>query len=592
MAEHAAEELRKKIKRILTGELPSAKDIISEGRKIAAGLKIGRTEFFNMMDVSSEAEYKRRCIAERKIMYHCHIGMSTWQDTAGALQEIFRVSRKNDFIQDRAGLCLDRRMALPSELREKALAETGPMLETEDEWMNVGRAAPIQPHMGDFMIGFPASVENTVHALKAGVTTIGNLSQFFAHEAPMWRDQTATVAATAKAIAIMGCLREQGTLFHSYLDDGFGALFTDSATVAGWAMMEKYIVEDLFGAKIAHCMGGLITDPIKRSGWIFALDEIHEHDCVGSMFFGDTLSLTADFSANRGVLAEYMLWDIATQLECPTGHGLLNMPVTEAIRVPSVEEIIDAQIFARRLEKAARRIHPLLDFTPSKCFARKVVDEGKKVFENAMSGLREFGVDIGDPVLMLYLLKSLGPAVFEEAFGAGAPDDEYSRGRKPVVPNDVFESSEACAAMYGSLFSADGSHHVFDGKRLIVASTDVHEHALYVISKLLRIAGATIINIGPERNPEDIAETAAIEQPDAILVSTHNGMALAYAHRLLDEMKERNVETPIFFGGVLNQKVDGETLPVDVTSDITRLNIRTIPDLNALIASANELWDM
>jgi hypothetical protein len=592
MAKNAAAELQKKIKQISTGELPSGKDIISEGRKIAAGLKIGRTEFFDMMDVSSEAEYKRRCIAERKIMYHCHIGMSTWQDTASALRKIFRVSQRNDFIQDRAGICLDRRMALPSELRKKALAETGPMLETESDWMDVGRAAPIQPHMGDFMIGFPASVENTVYALKAGVTTIGNLSQFFAHEAPMWRDQIATVAATAKAIAIMGCLKEQGTLLHSYLDDGFGALFTDSATVAGWAMMEKYIVEDLFGAKIAHCMGGLITDPVKRSGWIFALDEIHEHDCVGSMYFGDTLSLTADFSANRGALAEYMLWDIMTQLECPTGHGLLTMPVTEAIRVPSVDEIIDAQIFARRLERAAKRIHPLFDFAPAKSFARKVVDAGKNVFENAMSGLRDFGVDTGDPVLMLYLLKSLGPVVFEEAFGTGALDEEYSRGRKPVVPNDVFESSEACVAMYGSLFSTDSSRHVFDGKRLIIASTDVHEHALYVLSKLLRMAGATPINIGPERNPEDIAEAAAIEKPDAILVSTHNGMALAYAHRLLDELKERNVETPIFFGGVLNQKVDGKTLPVDVASDIARLNIRTIPDLRALAVSANELWDM
>ncbi len=40
--------------------------------------------------------------------------------------------------------------------------------------------APIQAHMGDFIIGFPASTENTVFALQAGVTTIGNLSQFFA----------------------------------------------------------------------------------------------------------------------------------------------------------------------------------------------------------------------------------------------------------------------------------------------------------------------------------------------------------------------------------------------------------------------------
>ena len=63
-------------------------------------------------------------------------------------------------------------------------AETGPMLESLQDWQEVGNVVPIQPHMGDFMIGFPASLENTVNALTAGVTTIGNLSQFFAHEAP------------------------------------------------------------------------------------------------------------------------------------------------------------------------------------------------------------------------------------------------------------------------------------------------------------------------------------------------------------------------------------------------------------------------
>ena len=80
--------------------------------------------------------------------------------------------------------------------------------------------------MGDFMIGFPASVENTVHALKAGVTTIGNLSQFFAHEVPdADRQSASTTVETVKAISIMGAMKNKGTLVHSYLEDGFPCTF-------------------------------------------------------------------------------------------------------------------------------------------------------------------------------------------------------------------------------------------------------------------------------------------------------------------------------------------------------------------------------
>ena len=36
-------------------------------------------------------------------------------------------------------------------------------------------AAPVQAHLGDFMIGTPAGLENTQRALDVGITTIGNL---------------------------------------------------------------------------------------------------------------------------------------------------------------------------------------------------------------------------------------------------------------------------------------------------------------------------------------------------------------------------------------------------------------------------------
>ena len=214
-----------KIQTILEAELPFGTSIIKEGCDIAKDIEIGRTAFMDKLGVDSELEYKRQCIKNKQIMYHAHIGMNTWRDTAEALALLFRTAEESGFVVDRAGICLDRRMGLPKNQRDRIPAETGPMLKTHKQWLQVGRVVPIQPHMGDFMIGFPASVENTIQALTAGVTTIGNLSQFFAHEVPMWTDKVTTAVETVKALSIMGAMQNKGTLVHSYLEDGFGALF-------------------------------------------------------------------------------------------------------------------------------------------------------------------------------------------------------------------------------------------------------------------------------------------------------------------------------------------------------------------------------
>lgn len=575
-------ELKKKIARILTADIPSGLEIHERAGNIAGSISIGQSAFMQKMGVSSEVEYKRICIKEKRIMYHAHIGMSTWRETSNSLKLLHSEMESWGFRQDRAGICIDRRMALPSEMRDEVPAETGPMLESDEDWHDIAQAAPIQPHMGDFMIGFPASADNTARALKAGVTTIGNLSQFFSHEAPMWKDTAYTTAETALAIALMGRFRERGTLLHSYLDDGFGALFFDSATVAGWALLEKYIVEELLGAKLGHCMGGLISDPVKRSGWIFALDELHEHDCIGTMFFGDTISFSRDFDKNRGLVAEYLTWDIMTQLECPTGHAVLSMPVTEAVRVPSIEEIIEAQVFARRIEESARRMHRHFDFTEAKAFASLVCKGGRRVYENAMAGLSDAGVDVTDPVQMLYVLKQLGPSNFEESFGAGNMDESAPRRRRAIAPNDVFVESDRRISDESKWFKSPEINSAIKSKHFLLASTDVHEHALYVIGSIIRGCGGNVTDIGPEKNPDDVAEACMNSGANVLMISTHNGMALEYARLLLEELEERNVRIPVIMGGVLNQKVEDLTMPVDVDDELASLGIRPSRNLKDL----------
>ncbi len=559
------------VQKILRTDLPSSRATLNQGHKLARDIQIGRTAFMDKMGVESELAYKKQCMRENKIMFHAHIGMNSWHSTAAALALLHNTADENGIVVDRAGICLDRRMGLPEAHRKKIPAETGPMLDSINDWKQVGRTVPIQPHMGDFMIGFPASTVNTILALKAGVTTIGNLSQFFAHEVPLWKDKVVTAVETVKAIAMMGALRGKGTILHSYLEDGFGALFYDCATVAGWAYLEHYIVEELLGAKMAHCIGGLTTDPIKRAGWVFALHKIHAPDCVGSMFYGDTLSFTPDFTLNQGVVAEYLLWDIMAQLECPTGHAVLPLPVTEALRIPSAEEIAEAQKFGRQIEKAARRLFCHFDFREAYHFSDTLLSAGKSVCDNALDGLKEAGVDVKDPVQMLFVLKHLGPAVFEEMFGAGKVREDVIRGRVPVEPTDIFELSNKYFTEYQEMFITPKMKTLLGGRRLLIASTDVHAHAVTVISRLLSEAGAEMINMGAEVNPGEIVSEANSQNAEAILVSTHNGMALEYAKQLRDALDRQKIRLPVLIGGILNQKVASQSLPVDVSGNLKAL---------------------
>lgn len=567
-----------------TAPLPAGAEVVREGRGLCSHVELRRSAFLEHVGMNSEYEYKRACVDAGYIMYHAHIGMNDWAATARALQYLDAVAGDRGFTIDRAGVALDRRMGLPAEQRAKWPAETGPLLVEERDWRELADCARIQPHMGDFMIGQPAAVENTVHALRAGVTTIGNLSQYFTFEAPGWLDRATTSVESVKAIGLLAGFRERGVMLHSYLEDGFGALFQDCATVAGWAYLEKYIVEELLGARLSHCIGGLTSDPVKRAGWVAAFRRIHDADAAGSMIYGDTISFTADFNHNRGLVGEYLLWDIMAQLRHPTGHAVLPLPVTEAVRIPSAEEIGDAQCLGRRIEDTARRLLPLVDFSPVDRFADTVCEHGRRVFSNALDGLRDQGVDITDPLRLLHTLKSMGAARFERLYGVGEPDPLKPNGRCAVVPTDIFELSLRVIEANRELFQLPEHRARVAGRRLLLASSDVHEHAIHALGQLLGEAGARVVNLGPEQNPQQIADAAVRHGVDGILLSTHNGNALEYAQRLRDSLRGLGCDTPVIIGGILNQKTDDSVLPVPVNGELKQLGFGVAGSLEQLSA--------
>jgi len=99
-----------------------------------------------------------------------------------------------------------------------------------------------------------------------------------------------------------------------------------------------------------------------------------------------------------------------------------------------------------------------------------------------------------------------------------------------------------------------------------------------------------VVNLGPEKGPDEIVSTACMQKVDAILISTHNGMALEYAKNLKEVIHNRNFPIPVVMGGVLNQKYEDDSLPMDVSDAIKELGFQTCRSLEDLITCARLMW--
>ena len=545
----------------------SGKELLLQGAS-AAPSDIRRSSFCRKFKVESELAFKEACMAERTITYHMQLGLNNWPDTRDQIREVMADTAEAGHTVHRFGLTLDRGMSVPEASRNEARKETGPRLETSD-WAELTEVAAVQPHMGDFMIGTPASLENTVRALSAGITTIGNLGQYFAFDPPPGWDDVATTEATVQALGAMAAKRAAGALVHSYLDDGLAVQFTHYGYHVGWAALERYVVEELCGARIGHCFGGLVPDPNARAVVMFALDELYDRKHVGAFVYGNTVDYTRDHIANRAILATCTLVDIATQLHRPTGHAIMPVPVTENERIPSAQEIVEVQLLARALEREARRSDRLFDWLGFEKLGRELADFGRRFARRTLALLEEDGVPTDDPAAMLLALRRATPAELERR--AKVPASSAVAGLEQWKTATAGRHAETIRQTSPSLL----------GTRVVLVVVDVHDLIRDAIAKALPALGAEVILLASDSQPDMIARAAADEDADAVIVGTYNGSALSLGQDLMSALREAEFEGRVIFGGVLNQDT-GAALPTDVRPHLTALGIHCVDRLEDL----------
>ena len=555
-------------------ELPDMKTILGEAEKIAKGVTIGESAFMRYYGVKSEGEYKRKMMESGHIMKHSHIGWNDVNATAEGFHKIYNELKDAGSYIDRFGVCLDGIMGVPENLRHTQVAGASQIYKTPEEWGILNQQVPVQVHMGDHMIGSLNSVENVCNALTAGVTTIGNISHYYSYEYPgldMELDRTVT---TCQGIAIMGHFAEQGTIIHSNLDDGYGAQFHDLANMAGWARIERYMVEELLGGRMNFCFGNLFSDPMLRIIFSKAMWDINTYKTPGSMIYGNTTDFGMDLPRNYGALSSFVMADIIGQMKYPTGHAVCAIPVTEAIRVPSAEEIIDAQHTVDMMIEKAPYYARFIDFNRVEDEARLLNACGNVFFERVMNGLDDLGIDITHAGQVMAALKAIGTEQLEMNFGVGKKDELAMRGRVPVYPTNIIQDiTKTQDEVMGRMVGLDKAP--LTGVNIVIGATDIHVFGKEVIKKILKVAGANVFDLGDATSAEEFADTLVETESKILVVSTYNGMAYGFATEMVKTLKERKMDdVKIIMGGRLNDVMPGKgDLPVDVTAELAEMGI-------------------
>lgn len=402
-------------KKILESVPEMDTSFIRQAREEARTIPVPQSGWCRATGFTSEKAYKSVMAAKGGIMYHTHFCFPNREAMGRDLPALQELLKKEGLVLDRFGVSLDPSMAMPLELRRKSGEKAGLYLQVQEDWNELALVSFSQPHLGDNMIGSPASYDSCCKALRAGITTMGNISQFFGWDYPEFQDVEARTRSTVMAMAVMGEHVADGALIHSNLDDGYGDKCGDMGQLIGMALLEKYIAEDLLGAKVAHSFGDMFHSPYKRLVFLSALKQIHGDGVFGSMVFANKLGREKrKLDLNDAHLCTCMLYDMAGQAHYQTGHAVTVMADRGLDDQVTNEEIVRKLCLAKQLEAYLPEVLKTIHFAAIDTEAARLTARGRKLRDNILSYLSNF-IDITNPYSVMLAVKKVGvKALVEE----------------------------------------------------------------------------------------------------------------------------------------------------------------------------------
>lgn len=407
------------IKEVLQS-LPNTADIafIDQAKQEASKITIPQSAWCKAHGFASEKSYKEVMARKGALMYHTHFCFPSREVMLSDMPALKTMLADGNVALDRFGVSLDASMAFPQDMRDDNAPHNGLYLSTQEAWDEAASFDFSQPHLGDNMIGSPASFSSCCGALSAGITTMGNISQFFGWDYPEYPDVEARTRSAVMAMAAMGVHKDAGAMIHSNLDDGYGDKCADMGQMIAMAMVEKYIAEDLLGAKVAHSFGDMFHSPYKRLVFLSALKMIHGEGVFGSMVFSNKLGRAKEvIDLNDAHLAMCMLYDMIGQVHYKSGHAVTVMADRGLDDQVTNAEIVRKLALAKEMEAYLPEVMKTIDFAAIDAQAAAIVARGTMIKDNLLAYLGNF-IDVTNPYSMMLAVKMAGVKALMEDLSA------------------------------------------------------------------------------------------------------------------------------------------------------------------------------
>jgi hypothetical protein len=266
--------------------------------------------------------------------------------------------------------------------------------------------------------------------------------------------------------------------------------------------------------------------------------------------------------------------------------------VTEAQRIPDIDEIIDVHLFANHLVELDEPLHVLQRDEEIDEVADRIVEGGRRFRDNVLTGFAMAGIDVQNPFEMLLAIRRVGSKRLEELFGPGEPAPRRLRGRMPVARSHSIEQLESSGEGIVARMPQAGRDSIAGaGLCACIATTDVHEYGKILVETVLRELEVEIADGGTSTDPADLAEAASACGADFIALSSYNGVALQFVCELKQEIDRLGLQIPVFVGGKLNAILDGSnsSLPVEIGDELNAAGAIVCASVDVMLDRLGEI---
>lgn len=563
-------------------DFPDGRKLVKEGIEIGNSFELGRSKFLQKFGYKNYFEYRKDCCSKGKMVWQILMGLATLEEEVEAIKAISDYS-------DRTGLDLRTVQSIPSmlvglpyEYWENAPKPTSYLMKDEADWLAHTEAAPMTVVWQDWHLSSPNNLASTIYALKAGSPRVGTFSQLI-WDFPGYHDEVKRYSDMVRSLGVIASKREDFITADSYPEDGIPGYFLDVASYVGYMLVEHYIIEELCGAKMSISYGGLLTEIQPRMAFAMAMHKMlgKENEPIMSYYNGGTVEQwDHDINANYGTGVQEMLIEILVELKYKMMTALNPVSVTERLRTPTLQELLDITSAGARLEEKAQEWLPLMDFTELEKLRDDLIDKGTKFFHNVLNSFKEAGVDIEDPLQMIVMLKRINPCKFEEFFH---PSIAETGTFTPYCPSVLGRQTMEMKEEVVKNLKEKGYEDTLKGQKIAAVSADGHSYGLMLVDNVLTEMGAAVVNGGVDMEPASVLDLADEEGADVIAISAHNGQGIDYSKQIIKLAEERGKAYTIFMGGMLNALLPGNSEPVDATDLINATGVHASNDLEDLI---------